>query len=163
MQLQFTQAFASPFPLQQSLLATPSSHRAHVCDWRKPAAHARRSPSCSLTGRDRRTLRSEAGRREAAGKLAYVRMPRAEDPVTAESPVVREVSDRLAREEIVRVKTAEKKKKLAAAVGEFLAEACEGEVAQVIGHTVLIYREAQKDATLSEGLARIKLEPGETA
>jgi CRS1 / YhbY (CRM) domain len=117
-----------------------------------------------LTGQDRRALRSEAGRREARKTLATVRLPvdASRDPgyVTA----AKEIGERLRREEIVRVKTAEKKKKNAKAVGEGLAEAIGAELAQVLGHTVLLYKKAEDDgADLKEGLHCILKPVKETA
>jgi RNA-binding protein YhbY len=150
-----TAAFAASTPLRPLAL---SHAKAQHASQSSQGRCAHRPHVCALTGGDRRALRSEAGRREAAGTLAYVRMPRTDEPLTSECPVVREVRNRLRREEIVRVKTAEKKKKLAAAVGDALAAACDAEIAQVIGHTVLIYRPAPSGATLAEGVSRITLE-----
>jgi RNA-binding protein YhbY len=96
----------------------------------------------ALSGQERRMLRSEAGRREARKELAVVRLP--EDPARdpGYAAAAREIAERLRREEIVRVKTAAKKKKDAKVVGQDLAQAVGGEVAQVIGHTILLYKPA---------------------
>lgn len=60
------------------------------------------------------------------------------------------------------MQTGQPKKKLAAEVGRALAVACQGEVAQVLGHTVLIYKQAAEDSKLREGCRRINL-PGADA
>jgi RNA-binding protein YhbY len=154
-----TTAFVAPTAPRLHVLRRAGSHPPCV----RPPRHDRAlRPVCALSGRDRRTLRSEAGRREAAGTLAYVRMPLLADNerMTADSGVVREVCERLRREEIVRVKTADKKKRLAAASGAALAQACGAHVAQVIGHTVLIYRPADDGAELAPGLVRIDVPAG---
>lgn len=111
--------------------------------------------TCSLTGGQRRTLRSEAGRREASGNLAYFRLPEYPEGDPSHERARHLLCQKLTTEELVRVQTGQKKKKLAKEIGGLLAEDLDAEVCQVIGHTVLLYKPAEKDSQLRPGLTRI--------
>jgi hypothetical protein len=128
-----------------------------LCARKRRVAHAVAPSKMELSGQDRRALRSEAGRREAAGLLSYLQVP--EDP--ARDPGYKtaalELQRVLATDELVRVRTGQKKKKLAKEVGESIAQMVGGLVCQTIGHTVLVYKNAPSTQKLRSGLGRIRL------
>ncbi len=98
----------------------------------------------TLTGAQRRALRSEAGRRASTGTLRTVTLGANPSTETA----ARAVDDALKRDELVRVRTSVRKRKEAAAIGAEIASATDAHVAQVLGHTVLIYRANEKGSSL---------------
>lgn len=90
-----------------------------------------------LTGSQKRALRSHAGRLAASKKLNYVTV--AEVDKSAE-----EVRTQLAAVELVRCKFQVTKKAEAKVMAEELASACGATVAEVLGHTALLYRPSEK-------------------
>ena len=92
----------------------------------------------ALTGAQKRSLRAHAGRLAAAKKLTYVQV--AEVRATVEV-----VDAQLARVELVRCKftRAEKKADARAMAGQ-LASLTGAAVAEVLGHTALLYRPSAK-------------------
>ena len=91
------------------------------------------SPPPELTGAQRRALRSHAGRLAAAKQLRYVLIS---DPARSAA----EVSEQLKIGELVRCKFNVTKKKEAKIEAENLAALTGAAVAEVLGHTALLYK-----------------------
>lgn len=111
-----------------------------------------RLSACSLNGAQRRLLRSEAGRRQSTGVLAMLELS---VPVESEGEEewarlhADEMSKLLETEELVRVRLrGAQKRRRAAALGAILAEAAGGQIAQSLGHTVLVYRARETNGLL---------------
>ena len=86
-----------------------------------------------LTGVQRRELRSHAGRLAAAKTLHYVQ-------VADNARSLKEVDSALTKRELVRCKFAVTKKAEAKVMAEELAQLTGAAVAEVLGHTALLYR-----------------------
>lgn len=96
-----------------------------------------------LTGRQRRVLRSAAGRLQTAGSLRIVELDSEQSNSNEREAWERaaaQVGALLEKFVLVRVKFKVKKKAIAKARGEYLAERTGAKVAQVIGHTVLLFK-----------------------
>ncbi len=101
-----------------------------------------------LSGHARRILRSEAGRRSAAGSMATynVTAPEGdeENAVVLElwkSKYLKAIDDLLNKHELIRLKLhGAKKRSRAAHFGGILALSSQAVIFQSIGHTVLLYR-----------------------
>lgn len=131
----FAMAFANT-PLVARWCAPPQGRARFVCSLRLHGS--------SLSGAQRRVLRSEAGRRLAADALATVELQapgdEQEDAVWAAQAATR-VDTLLTSNELVRVRVrGAGKRARVAALGAKLALAARAEIAQSLGHTVLVYR-----------------------
>ena len=115
-----------------------------------------------VTGAMRRGLRKLAGRRKADQDLAQVAWGARHPKATSEEAVdglelppewMEHLDGRLWQEELVniRLNKAVSKKKLARRLGDRLAAALGAHVAQVVGHTVLLYRPAMPEPILDLG------------
>lgn len=113
--------------------------------------------SCELSGFQKSILRSEAGRRQAHGELAYFRMPEFINDDIAQQKSQKLLLQKLSTEELVRVKTAQRKKKLAKLAGQELAQELGADVCEVLGHTVLLYKPCEDASNLRPGLTPIDL------
>ena len=102
-------------------------------DWH--ASDSRLPPS--LTGSQKRALRAHAGRLAAAKALRYVNVAEVTRSCT-------EVDEQLECVELVRCKFAVAKKKEAKEMADELALATGAAVAEVLGHTALLYRASAK-------------------
>ncbi len=94
-------------------------------------------PLPQLSGAQRRALRSHAGRLAAAKQLTYVH-------VSEPSRSAAEVEAQLRNVELVRCKFAVTKKAEAKVCAEALASATGAHVAEVLGHTALLYKPSEK-------------------
>ena len=108
------------------------THRMCSSDQPPPTA-----PAVSLTGGQRRTLRSHAGRLAAGRTLVYVNVA---EPARSRN----EVDQQLTSHELVRCKFAVMKKSEAKVMAAELATLTGAAVAEVLGHTALLYRPSQK-------------------
>ena len=90
-----------------------------------------------LTGSQKRALRSHAGRLAAAKTLLYVNV--ASSPASAE-----EVDRQLEKHELVRCKFQVLKKAEAKEMASQLAGLTSSTVAEVLGHTALLYRPSEQ-------------------
>ena len=107
---------------------------------RAPLANVRccQSPSAiALTGSQKRTLRSHAGRLAASKSLTYLNVADVESS-RAEADV------QLAAKELIRCKFAVEKKAEAKVMAGELASLTGATVAEVLGHTALLYRPGPK-------------------
>ena len=104
-----------------------------------PRAHPARCcvAPVELTGGQRRELRAHAGRLAASKVLRYV-------SVSEAGRSAKEVGLQLDAAELVRCKFAVNKKKEAAAMADELAALTGAAVAEVLGHTALLYRPSKK-------------------
>jgi RNA-binding protein YhbY len=153
-------SFVNLSPLQ----STQIRQGTHFLCLRAPRHHSAANLSMSdLSGQDRRALRSEAGKREAAGMLSYLQLPTHVTRDPGYKAAASELHRILGTDELVRVRTGQKKKKFAREVGDSLAAMVGGAVCQTIGHTVLVYKEAPSNRKLRTGLSRIKLPSGRRA
>ena len=91
----------------------------------------------TLSGKQKSVLRSHAGRLAATKSLNYVTVA---DPAASAA----EVDRQLAAVELVRCKFQVEKKKEAKLLAQQLAEMCDAAVAEVLGHTALLYRPSEK-------------------
>mmetsp|Transcript_3014 Transcript_3014/g.8203 ORF Transcript_3014/g.8203 Transcript_3014/m.8203 type:complete len:418 (+) Transcript_3014:189-1442(+) len=112
-----------------------------------------------VTGAMRRGLRRLSGRRKAEGGLAQVAWSARGSKAASEEAVddldlpaewMEHLDELLWREELVniRLNKAVSKKKLAKRMGDRIAAALGAHVAQVVGHTVLLYRPAMPEPIL---------------
>ena len=90
-----------------------------------------------LTGGQRRQLRTHAGRLAAAKALHYVKVSDVERSSA-------EVDQQLEAVELVRCKFAVLKKAEAKSMAQEMADATGSAVAEVLGHTALLYRPSSK-------------------
>ena len=91
----------------------------------------------SLSGSQKRALRSHAGRLAASKTLHYVNIGSVERSAS-------EVDQQLTAVELLRCKFAVTKKSEAKEMADELAEATGSTVAEVLGHTALLYRPSEK-------------------
>ena len=105
---------------------------------RVPAARCG-DPTASLllSGKQKSVLRSHAGRLAASKSLHYVTVA---DPAASAS----EADRQLAAVELVRCKFQVAKKAEAKLLAQQLADTCDAAVAEVLGHTALLYRPSEK-------------------
>jgi len=121
------------------------------------------SSADDLSGQARGILRSEAGRRSAAGKLATLSSaaPPADDDLAEQvwsRKMYKPVDDLLAKHELIRVKVrGAGKRRRALHLGSVLANSTNSCVAQSLGHTVLLYRERAEGS--QDGVEKIDLNP----
>lgn len=138
-----TASFTAPLPLTVTDVQT---RRCAIRSLEKALCCA----AAPLTPRQRGLLRSEAGRRLVADKLAhYVVVAPEDDDETAvalwATKYTKAVSDLLGKYELVKVKVrGAGKRKRAARLAEALANDAKAQVAQSIGHTVLLFRGGPK-------------------
>jgi RNA-binding protein len=111
--------------------------RAKVDASRLVCSEAARPSPPELTGKHRRALRSHAGRLAAAKELRYVN-------VAVSERSANEVDALLDTVELVRCKFAVDKKAEAKVMASELAELTGAAVAEVLGHTALLYRPSSK-------------------
>jgi RNA-binding protein YhbY len=95
-------------------------------------------------GKFRRQLRAIANTKKAESSLAVLHVGGMKEITEAFKVNVRA---QLLAHELVQVKTRVKKKKEAAALGEELASATDSEVAQVVGHSILLFQSNDKEVT----------------
>lgn len=136
-------------------MALPRARAARTAQRRRPrgtpvpAPVPAPAPAMALTGGERRQLRAEAGRRQAAGALVSVALGR-----RGGAGALGEIESVLRAHELVRVRTGARKKADARVVGDGVAREIGAEVAQVLGHTVLLYRRRTSEDT-ADGVPRI--------
>ena len=95
------------------------------------------APAPELSGGQRRALRAHAGRLAAAKTLQYVQVGSIERSLVG-------VNEQLDRGELVRCKFAVTKKSEAKEMAAELAGLTGAAVAEVLGHTALLYRPSKK-------------------
>ena len=122
-------SFTSALQFAPSLQPRPRSAVAVRCC--EPGA------SSALSGKQKSVLRSHAGRLAASKSLHYV-------TVAAPAASAAEVDRQLAAAELVRCKFQVAKKAEAKVLAQELAEMCDAAVAEVLGHTALLYRPSEK-------------------
>ncbi|GAB0489935.1 hypothetical protein MMPV_001162 [Pyropia vietnamensis] len=113
-------------------------------------------PSPLLTSAEKSALRSLAGTRERAKLLVDVRMA----GTTPSAAFMTVLTQSLGAHELVKVRTGVSKKAAAKALGQGLAAAVGGQVVQVMGHTVLLWRAKGKER--GRGIDLAKLVAGRT-
>lgn len=123
----------------------------------EPATEPHKPAPAALTSTQTRFLRSEAGRRAAAGTLATVSASPTPSPAAAAATAAA-IEAALAEHELVRVRAAVRKRREAGALGKALAEATGAQVAQVLGHTALLYRARAGGLPLPAAAAAAKVE-----
>jgi RNA-binding protein YhbY len=122
-------SFTSALQFAPSLQPRPRSAVAVRCC--EPGA------SSALSGKQKSVLRSHAGRLAASKSLHYVTVA---EPAASAA----EVDRQLAAAELVRCKFQVAKKAEAKVLAQELAEMCDAAVAEVLGHTALLYRPSEK-------------------
>jgi RNA-binding protein len=113
-----------------------------VMPWRLASECRRTTPPVmaapELTGGQRRSLRAHAGRLAASKQLHYVTVADVDRSAA-------EVETQLDAVELVRCKFAVSKKQEAKAMANQLAAKTDAAVAEVLGHTALLYRPSGKN------------------
>ena len=100
--------------------------------------------SSSGVGSTRRFLRSIAAR----GGLAQVQLPiNSASTLSETSGFIINLKNLLSTKELVKIKTSYKKKNEVKAISDDIAKISKSEVVQVIGHTILLYRDNGGDIT----------------
>jgi len=108
-------------------------------------------------GKFRRQLRAIANTKKAESSLTVMHVRGVKEITDAFKA---DVQAQLLAHELVQVKTRVKKKKEAAALGEELASATDSVVAQVVGHSILLFQSNDKEVTGLLTKAGVDLDDG---